>query len=99
VGLRCIALERHRAYCSATIPSVQEAVAEQFIERSAVKKRTARSIELLIRRELLSRQWADKPIGDVSRDDIVGTGHETDRHHDQNKNLWKVFHRGGSARG
>jgi hypothetical protein len=63
------------------------AVAEAFIDRHARKKRTGRAIELLIRRELLTRPWADKPIGEVTRDDIVAVideivdrGHEAAAH-------------------
>jgi integrase len=63
------------------------AIAEAFITRHAAKKRTGRAIELLIRRELLTRPWADKPIGEVTRDDIVAVideivdrGHEAAAH-------------------
>jgi integrase len=61
-------------------------VAEIFIERDATRKRTARAIELLIRRELIPR-WGDKQISDVSRadvvaliDEIVDRGHEAAAH-------------------
>jgi integrase len=62
------------------------ALAEEFIKRHAARKRSARNIELLIRRELIPR-WGDKPVGDVSRidvvdlmDEIVDRGHPAAAH-------------------
>lgn len=45
------------------------AIAEQFLQRLA-SARTARAIELRIRRELIAR-WADRPIGKISRVDVA----------------------------
>jgi integrase len=45
-------------------------VAEAFISRHIATKRTARTIERLIRRELISR-WGERPIIDISRADVV----------------------------
>jgi hypothetical protein len=57
------------------------AVAEEFIKRHVARKRSARNIELLVRRELIPR-WGDKPIGDVSRRDVVNLMNEIiDRGH------------------
>ena len=44
-------------------------MAEQFIRRIA-EARTARAIELRIRRELIAR-WGDRPIGKISRSDVA----------------------------
>jgi integrase len=56
-------------------------VAEEFIKRHASRKRSARNIELLIRRELIPR-WGDRPIGDVTRRDVVNLMNEIiDRGH------------------
>src|SRR5262249_37408024 len=41
-------------------------VAEAFISRHIATKRTARTVERLIRRELISR-WGERPISDVNR--------------------------------
>jgi integrase len=46
------------------------AVAEDFIKRVVANKRTARAIELRIRRELVKR-WEGRPITDVTRADVV----------------------------
>jgi len=46
------------------------AVAESFISRHVASKRTARTIEQLIRRELIPR-WGERPIGSISRADVV----------------------------
>jgi integrase len=46
-------------------------VAEDFIRRHLAGKRTARAIELRIRRELLLR-WRDQPISEIKRPDVVG---------------------------
>lgn len=46
------------------------AVAEDFIKRAVASKRTARAIELRIRRELIKR-WGDRPINDITRVDVV----------------------------
>src|SRR5262249_15520049 len=57
------------------------AVAEEFIARHVVSKRTARDIEALIRRELIPR-GGERPIADIRRaditaliDEIRGRGH------------------------
>src|SRR4051812_24898651 len=47
-----------------------EHVAEEFITRHAAKKRTAVAIGQLIRRELVAR-WRDKPIGEITRRDVI----------------------------
>jgi integrase len=46
------------------------AVAEEFLKRHAVRARTARAIELRVRRELIAR-WSDRPIGDIGRVDVI----------------------------
>jgi integrase len=46
------------------------AVAEDFIRRHVARARTAHTIELLIRRELIAR-WGDRPITDITRRDAV----------------------------
>jgi integrase len=46
------------------------AVAEEFIVRHASRKRTARAIELRIRRELIAR-WGDRPITNITRRDVI----------------------------
>ncbi len=46
------------------------AVAETFITRHVARARTARAIELRIRRELVSR-WGDRPIAEITRADVV----------------------------
>ena len=57
------------------------AVAELFIARHVATKRTARTIEQLIRRELIPR-WGERPITDVSRADVVALVDEiVDRGH------------------
>jgi hypothetical protein len=45
-------------------------VVEEFIARHVVKARTARDIEGLIRRELMTR-WRDRPITDITRRDAI----------------------------
>jgi integrase len=47
-----------------------EAVAEKFIERHVKTLRSARKVEAIIRRELISR-FGKRPIADISRRDIV----------------------------
>jgi integrase len=58
-----------------------DTVAEDFIHRHVARARTARAIELRIRRELISR-WASWPIGGITRshvvamvDELVSRGH------------------------
>jgi integrase len=46
------------------------AVAEEFICRHVVKARTARDIELRIRRELVAR-WGGRPIAAIARADVI----------------------------
>jgi integrase len=46
------------------------ALAEEFIRRHASRKKSARNIELLVRKHLLPA-WGDKPAGGVSRTDVV----------------------------
>jgi integrase len=46
------------------------AVAEEFITRHALGKKTGRAIELLVRRELIPR-WGGKLLGEVSATDVV----------------------------
>jgi integrase len=46
------------------------AVAEAFITRHVATKRTARTIEQLIRRELIPR-WDERPIASISRADVI----------------------------
>jgi integrase len=46
------------------------AVAEEFIARHVARARTARSIELRIRRELIAR-WGDRPIAGITRRDVI----------------------------
>jgi integrase len=50
--------------------SLFAAVAEAFIGRHIATKRTARTVERLIRRELIPR-WGEQPISDVRRADVV----------------------------
>jgi integrase len=45
-------------------------VAEEFIARHVARARTARSIELRIRRELITR-WGDRPIAGITRRDVI----------------------------
>ena len=45
-------------------------VAEQFIQRHVAGARTARAIELRIRRELVAR-WGDRPIAKITRADMA----------------------------
>jgi integrase len=47
------------------------AVAEAFITRHVHSKRTARTIERLIRRELIPR-WGSRPIARITRADVIG---------------------------
>jgi integrase len=57
------------------------AVAESFIARHVVSKRTARTIEQLIRRELLPR-WGERPIASIGRADVIALTDEIiDRGH------------------
>jgi integrase len=46
------------------------AVAEDFIARHALSKKTGRAIELLVRRELIPA-WGEKAVGDVTQGDVV----------------------------
>ena len=46
------------------------AVGEQFLTRHAARARTARAIELRVRRELIAR-WGDRPIADIGRADVI----------------------------
>ncbi len=46
------------------------AVAELFIERHVARLRSARAVEALIRRELLTH-WRDRPIADLTRRDAI----------------------------
>jgi integrase len=56
-------------------------VAEAFIARYVVSKRTAHEIERLIRRELISR-WGDRPISTITRADVIMLNDEiVDRGH------------------
>jgi integrase len=50
--------------------SMFAAVAEIFITRHVAAKRTARTIEQLIRRELIPR-WGERPIADITRADVI----------------------------
>ena len=50
--------------------SLFAAVAEAFISRHIATKRTARAIELLIRRELIPR-WGERSITDITRADVI----------------------------
>src|SRR5262249_45124160 len=57
------------------------AVAESFIARHVVGKRTAREIEARIRRELIPR-WGERPIAGISRNDVIAVIDEiVDRGH------------------
>jgi integrase len=47
-----------------------DAVAEDFIRRHVAKARTARAIELRIRRELIAR-WGERSITEIKRSDVV----------------------------
>ena len=46
------------------------AVAEEFLKRHVSRARSARAIELRIRRELVAR-WGDRPIADIKRADVI----------------------------
>jgi integrase len=46
------------------------AVAEEFLKRHVARARTARAIELRVRRELIAR-WGDRPIADINHADVV----------------------------
>jgi integrase len=59
---RAAAAERTRTFA---------AVAESFIARHVRSKRSARKIELLIRRTLIPR-WGERPIGAITRADVIG---------------------------
>jgi integrase len=66
---------RHRAAEVARAEATEQAntygaVAEEFLKRHAVRARTARAIELRVRRELIAR-WSDRPIGDIGRVDVI----------------------------
>jgi integrase len=50
--------------------STLASVAETFIARHVASKRTARSIEAILRRELISR-WGSRPIADIRRADVI----------------------------
>jgi integrase len=62
--------ERVAKAAEAAKGSTFAAVAEDFIARHVASKRSARSIEQRIRRELIPR-WGDRPITDISRNDVV----------------------------
>jgi integrase len=69
-GIDPRAIKRERLQAEAAERAGQfAAVAEQFIKRLA-EKRTARAIELRIRRELIAR-WSDRPISKISRADVA----------------------------
>jgi integrase len=56
-------------------------VAESFIARHINTKRTARTVEGLIRRELIPR-WGERPVGSISRADVIALVDEiVDRGH------------------
>jgi integrase len=61
--------ERLRAEAAEKLNTFR-AVAEEFINRHVARARTARSIELRIRRELIAR-WGDRPIIGISRRDVI----------------------------
>jgi integrase len=46
------------------------AVAEELLKRHVARARTARAIELRVRRELIAR-WGDRPITDITRADVI----------------------------
>jgi integrase len=46
------------------------AVAEEFLKRHTSRARTARAIELRVRRELIAR-WGERPIADIGRVDVI----------------------------
>jgi integrase len=50
--------------------NIFSAVAEEFITRHVSRARTARAIELRIRRELLTR-WGNKSISEITRHDVI----------------------------
>jgi integrase len=62
--------ERLRAEAAEKLNTFR-AVAEEFINRHVARARTARSIELRIRRELIAR-WGDRPITGITRRDVIG---------------------------
>jgi integrase len=56
-------------------------VAESFISRHVALKRTARTIEQLIRRELIPR-WGERPLASITRADVIALVDEiVDRGH------------------
>ena len=65
-----------------------DAIAEQFIQRHVASARTARAIELRIRRELITR-WGDRPIDKITRTDVANMVVE------DNSQAWPP--RGGAA--
>ena len=70
IGIDPRAVKRERLQVAAAEHARQfGALAEQFI-RHLASKRTARAIELQIRRELVSR-WADQPVTKISRADVA----------------------------
>jgi integrase len=62
--------ERLRAEAAEKLNTFR-AVAEDFINRHVARARTARSIELRLRRELIAR-WGDRPIAAIARRDVIG---------------------------
>ena len=71
---------------AAELRNTYRAVAEDFITRHVGRKRTARAIELRIRRELI-RRWGERPIVDIGRadviamlDEIIDRGHQGAAH-------------------
>jgi integrase len=61
--------ERRQAEAAARSSTVV-AVAEEFISKHVRQARTARAIELRIRRELMAR-WGDRPIASITRANVV----------------------------
>jgi integrase len=59
-----------RRRAAAEQASTFAAVAEVFIARHVASKRTARSIESIIRRELIPR-WGERPIANITRADVI----------------------------
>jgi integrase len=45
-------------------------MAEEFIRRDAAKKRTAKSIARLVRRDLIKR-WGDRPVSEIGKGDVI----------------------------
>ena len=60
-ALRAVAVKQANTY---------GAIAEEFLKRHVARARTARAIELRVRRELVAR-WGDRPIADIGRADVI----------------------------